>query len=157
VPPERDAAVIATLNVEAANGTRITTQTWLDVEYLSVQKKRFERLADKEFSTFRFIGFDLGNAAATARHKRIINEYVLPLVGKQATIAITGHTDAVGDDAANVRLSRARAESISQAIGIGNRTVKGVGGSVLLYPNDTPEGRMYSRTVEIQVINPVQR
>ncbi len=157
VPPERDAPVVATLNVEAANGTRTTTQTWLSVEYVSVQKKRFERRADTEFSTFRLIGFDLGNAAATARHKRIINEYVLPLVGKQATVNITGHTDAIGDDAANVRLSRARAESISQAIGVGNRMVKGVGGNVLLYPNDTPEGRMYSRTVEIYVLNPVQR
>lgn len=156
-PPESDTPVVIALNGETADGQRVQAFDTLQVEYVSIQKKRFERLADKEYSAFRLIGFDLGSAAATARHKRILNEYMRPLLGRQAVVKITGHSDAIGNEQANIRLSRARAESIAQAIGTGNRTVEGIGGKGLLYPNDTPEGRMYSRTVEIQVVNPIQR
>lgn len=70
-------------------------------------------------------------------------------------LTIVGHTDNVGRDAANLDLSRRRAQSVKAALvdryGIdGNRlTTGGFGASQPQAKNDTPEGRARNRRVEL--------
>jgi len=71
------------------------------------------------------------------------------------TLAIVGHTDNVGRDAANLDLSRRRAQSVKAAlveryaIDGGRLTTGGFGASQPQAKNDTPEGRARNRRVEL--------
>lgn len=72
------------------------------------------------------------------------------------SILITGHTDAVGSDASNQRLSEGRAKAVREALitrGIdGSRiAAEGKGESEPVATNDTEEGRALNRRVEITI------
>ncbi len=87
----------------------------------------------------------------------VINKY------PEASVLIEGHTDSIGSNAYNLRLSRERAESVKswlvQQGGVDARRVmtKGWGESKPAAPNenpdgsDNPEGRQQNRRVEITV------
>lgn len=73
-------------------------------------------------------------------------------------VEIAGHTDAVGDDLANQRLSKARAEAVYEFLfnrGIaGYRMVTvGYGESRPVDSNDTEEGRQRNRRVEFVILS----
>lgn len=69
-------------------------------------------------------------------------------------IAIEGHTDAVGDDAANQALSDGRAAAVkaylvAQGIDASRLEAQGYGETRPAATNDTPEGRQQNRRVEL--------
>jgi len=71
-------------------------------------------------------------------------------------IQINGHTDNVGDDASNQRLSEARAKAvyeylIAKNIAVERLKFKGFGESQPVETNDTPEGRGRNRRTEFVV------
>ena len=72
-------------------------------------------------------------------------------------IRINGHTDNVGDDASNQRLSEARAKAvydylIGKNIEAARLEYKGFGESRPIEPNDTPESRARNRRTEFEVV-----
>ncbi len=76
---------------------------------------------------------------------------------KDVRIRITGHTDAVGSDADNQKLSEGRAESVKKAIverGINADRIEteGKGESQPVATNDTEEGRAKNRRVEFVIL-----
>jgi outer membrane protein OmpA-like peptidoglycan-associated protein len=69
-------------------------------------------------------------------------------------VAIEGHTDSVGTDDYNQRLSEQRAEAVrdylvQQAVSADSVTAHGLGKSQPVASNDTPEGRQRNRRVEL--------
>lgn len=74
------------------------------------------------------------------------------------SIEVHGHTDTVGDGAANLLLSENRAKAVRQyLIGRGLEAdrleAKGFGENKPVESNDTPEGRAQNRRVEIKIVN----
>src|SRR4029077_5922055 len=72
------------------------------------------------------------------------------------TMQIEGHTDSVGGDAFNVRLSEQRANSVrdflgEQGVSPSSISAQGFGKAEPVATNDTPEGRQRNRRVEIVV------
>ena len=72
------------------------------------------------------------------------------------TMQIEGHTDSVGSDGFNVRLSEQRADSVrdflgEQGVSLTSITAQGFGKAEPVATNDTPEGRQRNRRVEIVV------
>jgi len=72
-------------------------------------------------------------------------------------LQIEGHTDSVGGDDFNQRLSEQRAGAVrdflgDQGVSLSSITAQGFGKTVPIATNDTPEGRQRNRRVEI-VIN----
>lgn len=72
-------------------------------------------------------------------------------------IEIAGHTDSVGDDESNMRLSQNRANSVKEYIvnkGIAAERInaKGYGESSPVESNDTDTGRAMNRRTEVRVI-----
>jgi OOP family OmpA-OmpF porin len=70
-------------------------------------------------------------------------------------VEITGHTDNVGNEATNTKLSEQRAKAvcdylISKSIDPGRMTHKGFGSSMPIAPNDSEEGRKQNRRVEFK-------
>ena len=155
--PYSDAIIQAMLDVETSNDEHLTVKDTIQVEYISIVKKRREGIDDTERSAFRLIDFEFGNPNVTERHKRIIREDIRPVLTDRSTVRIFGNTDALGKEQVNERLSRQRAEAVAREIGIGKQTIRGEGSKRRLYPNQTPEGRFYSRTVEIFAETPVEK
>ncbi len=71
-------------------------------------------------------------------------------------LEIRGHTDSVGEDASNLKLSEQRASAvrdylISQGVDGSRLSAKGYGETIPLASNDTAEGRAINRRVEFAV------
>jgi len=72
-------------------------------------------------------------------------------------IEVVGHTDSIGSDAVNNRLSKERADSVAQyLVGQGVQQVRietlGAGKAYPIADNSTDAGRAQNRRVEIRVI-----
>lgn len=72
------------------------------------------------------------------------------------TVQIEGHTDSVGSDEFNQKLSEQRADAVrdflaSQGVPASSMTAKGFGKTDPIASNDTPEGRQKNRRVELVV------
>jgi outer membrane protein OmpA-like peptidoglycan-associated protein/Mg-chelatase subunit ChlD len=120
-----------------------------------------ERLAKKQDfrvqEKYALILFDFDSDAIDARNQEIVNTIVgrikeLP----QATAAIVGHTDNIGKENYNIKLSERRALAVYRLLKAaygedpGERiTHRGVGPNDPLYDNSTPEARAFNRTVTI--------
>ena len=73
-------------------------------------------------------------------------------------VELAGHTDHVGSDAYNLKLSNERAEVVRQALidkGIASErlTAKGYGATKPLQPNDSEEHRASNRRTEMIIVN----
>jgi outer membrane protein OmpA-like peptidoglycan-associated protein len=76
-------------------------------------------------------------------------------------IVVIGHTDNVGNNEVNQRLSENRANAVkvgllSQGVPAENITVVGMGKSQPIASNNTPEGRAKNRRVELNITIPEQ-
>jgi OOP family OmpA-OmpF porin len=108
---------------------------------------------------YRFINFSPNKYSLTAEHEHILNELTQTRINASAKVFVTGYTDRFGNAAQNLQLSLDRAKAIAttltQTISPGNHIptplVAGRGGTLGVYPESTPEGRFYSRMVEIRV------
>ncbi|MBN1550107.1 OmpA family protein [bacterium] len=99
--------------------------------------------------------FDLDKADLKLESIAPLQEMVkLLLTNPELKIEIQGHTDNQGDEAHNMRLSEARANSVKifmTLFGIDAQrlTSKGYGQSMPISSNDTDEGRQLNRRVEL--------
>jgi OOP family OmpA-OmpF porin len=80
----------------------------------------------------------------------------------EAKVEIRGHTDSVGKDAYNQKLSERRAQAVvdylvSKGIPAANLSAKGFGESRPVASNDTPEGREQNRRVTLQFTDYVKQ
>lgn len=100
------------------------------------------------------IRFDVGKASLKPESMGIINEVVDMMKEHQdLRFSVEGHTDSDGDDALNMELSDKRAESvkstmISMGIAADRLESKGLGESMPITDNSSPEGKANNRRVE---------
>lgn len=81
---------------------------------------------------------------------------------KYQRVIVEGHTDSIGSQSYNLRLSRKRAASVADYLinnGLPAEKIKivGYGESKPKYPNDTEEHRAKNRRVEIKVVKPCNK
>ena len=117
-------------------------------------KKLYDRvMADGKFVT-RGILFDVNKASLKPSSMGVINQ-VAKMMKEHVDLkfSIEGHTDSDGEEASNLQLSEKRAAAVKAAIAnagidISRLQVKGMGESVPLSDNTTPEGKANNRRVE---------
>jgi outer membrane protein OmpA-like peptidoglycan-associated protein len=103
------------------------------------------------------ISFDPGRADIKPNFRPVLDQFAQSLVQNPGSvIQIVGHTDASGNDAANVQLSRERANAtrdylVSRGVTANRITTDGRGEREPLASNDTEAGRARNRRVEIFV------
>ena len=101
--------------------------------------------------------FDFDKAVLKPEGKSKLDEFNQQLKGRTQDMLLTvGHTDSIGTDAYNDRLSLARAQAVkSYLVGLGiasdRITVEGRGEREPVADNKTAEGRAKNRRVEIKV------
>lgn len=104
------------------------------------------------------IEFDLGSYNVKEGSMPQLNDIAKSLKNnKKLRILISGHTDDIGTDEANLKLSEQRANQVKElliSMGIdGNRIeTKGYGESKPIVPNDSDENRKKNRRTEFEVI-----
>ncbi|RYY35937.1 MAG: OmpA family protein [Sphingobacteriaceae bacterium] len=97
--------------------------------------------------------FDFGKTTIRSTSNASLNRVAQLLIDKNFSLKLAGHTDNVGSDAANLRLSKARAESIRQYLvnrGANASRIEatGYGESQPIATNATAAGRQQNRRVE---------
>ena len=126
----------------------------LPVEQMTIEKKMMEQIADKEIDRFSLILFGFDKSDLGAENLKII-EYAKKRIRPRSTVTIFGFSDRVGETQHNQDLSTRRAISAAKALGVDPKFSKGFGESKLLFDNELPEGRFYCRTVNIEIITPI--
>ena len=116
--------------------------------------KYYDRLMEDGKIIANGIRFDVGKATLKPESMGIINEVVdLMKDHPDLNFSVEGHTDSDGDDAFNMELSQKRAETIkSTMIGMGiaadRLESRGLGESMPITDNSSPEGKANNRRVE---------
>lgn len=116
---------------------------------------------DSTLEVYNLILFPFDKAEAGPINNRIMKDYVYDRVKPTSKVEVIGHTDVVGLEEHNFKLSGRRAQAVKD--GIDKKTDKvygvlnsyGVGEENPLYTNELPEGRFYNRTVQVRVRTPL--
>jgi outer membrane protein OmpA-like peptidoglycan-associated protein len=108
------------------------------------------RKVDREIGRYSLILFDFDQATLNPYNRRIA-DMIRPTLDPGASVRITGYTDRIGEEEYNLKLSGERARNVARILGARGARVEGLGQSVELHDNNLPEGRFYSRTVNILV------
>ena len=103
------------------------------------------------YERFSLILFDFDDATIPPSQQSLI-DVLTSHITPSTRITITGYTDRMGDRQHNLRLAERRASALARTLGVlGRATITAVGSNELLYDNSLPEGRFYSRTIEIEL------
>lgn len=104
------------------------------------------------------IQFDFGKATIRAESNKLLDEAVKVLTQyPELRIAITGHTDNVGEPAKNLELSQQRADSVKAylvAKGVDQSRIetRGAGANEPVADNATDKGRQENRRIEFKLL-----
>ena len=114
--------------------------------------------------TLQNVLYEFGKSTLTENSKAVLdNLYQILVENPSFVIELSSHTDGIGSDVGNMKLSQARAEScveylISKGIGKDRLVAKGYGKTKPKVPNttedgkDDPAGRAINRRTEFQII-----
>lgn len=102
---------------------------------------------------YSLILFGFDQDALSAEHQGQIAMFK-QRIQPSSTVKVVGYTDRTGDASYNQSLSERRARNVAAALGVPESSAMGRGEVLPLYDNSTPEGRFYSRTVEVLVETP---
>lgn len=159
--PTTDQPLIASLTAEDDLGGNTTARDTVQVQQITIRKKRLERQADVERERYNLITFELDKSLLDERSLRILTQIAQDVTSRD-TIRIVGYTDLTGEAAHNRSLSVDRAEAVRKALAnlTTSRAPSAVfqtegAGEQALFDNTLPEGRQLSRTVQISVTRPV--
>lgn len=132
-----------------------TSQRSIRVEYKTVHEKRVEKIADKEINRFGLILFDIRSTDINENNKPIIG-MIKKMIQPNSTVKIIGFTDQSGDPAINKVLAEKRAKTTARALGIPeNSPLIEANGNSATYDPALPEGRLYTRTVDVIIETPI--
>lgn len=127
----------------------------LAVEQVTLRRKREEGATDRRTDRYGLILFDYDRSDLNPANEKLA-ALIRSRIPAGASVSITAFTDRIGEAEHNQLLSEARARSTARALGVDPARATGVGETRELFDNNLPEGRFYSRTVEILVESAVR-
>ena len=100
--------------------------------------------------------FDLGKSTLKPTSYDALNKVAQLLVQKNFSLTLAGHTDNIGSESSNLKLSKDRAEAVkAYLVGQGANPSRieatGYGSTQPIATNKTPEGRQQNRRVEFTI------
>lgn len=133
----------------------------IPIKRITTSDKKRDNIADKTLERYNLIMFPFDKSDVGAMNSRILKEYVLPRLFPTSDAIVVGHTDVIGSDEYNLKLSASRGakakEELASLLQIKVKSLdsKGVGEAEPLFDNSLPEGRFYNRTVQVIIETPV--
>jgi outer membrane protein OmpA-like peptidoglycan-associated protein/Mg-chelatase subunit ChlD len=138
-----------------ANELSALESTALPVNYVQRSRQIAQVHGYKVKEQYALILFDYDSADIKSRNQRIVERITARMREvPEALISIVGHTDNIGSEDYNLKLSEKRSRAVyetmdAMAFGPDRLHVAGVGPNSPLYDNDLPEGRSLNRTVTV--------
>lgn len=151
----------AVLVVTSKNGQECKSDTvTIPVKRISSKSMGVDKGAEFTLEKYNLILFKFDSPEAGELNERIMSTWVFPRVKKSSVIKIDGHTDVVGLDTRNKKLSEDRARTAENFIkkrtsDFKELTTRGTGEEEPLYSNELPEGRFFNRTVQVIIETPL--
>lgn len=129
----------------------------IELETISKMISKGEDISGKTITAVNSINFDFGSDKIKTESYTYLDNLLKVLKQTGAKINVKGHTDNVGTEAANLKLSRDRAKAVVNYLvkhGIDKNiiTYEGFGSERPLSSNDTEEGRALNRRVEFELL-----
>ncbi len=148
--------ISAKVEVENRKGQNFTTGKGIGVKFIKRKERVAQKMGYKVLEKYALILFDFDSSEIKDQNEWLVGR-ILERTSKfpDAKIKVVGHTDNIGNEDYNLKLSERRAKAVydqlleSGTIGTGNITHKGVGLNDPLYDNDLSEGRALNRTVTV--------
>ena len=139
------------LSVDATGAPRLGT--------LELEVAKSVNTCNAEFAAAlsdRTINFETGSAAISVSSQALLQSLAEIANQCPGAVSVEGHTDSVGAEEPNLRLSQARADAVLEALGalgVANSriTAIGYGESQPIVSNDTADGRAKNRRIVIQI------
>lgn len=155
--PRRNLPFIASYAVTNAAGTEIEVHDTLPVDYVTLQMIRSRREEGKLVERYSLIVFDFNSAQLSPANQRTMQK-VKERIQPDSKVRIVGYADRTGNPEYNRSLARKRCLEAQRVLGVADDRVQidPIGSDALIYNNDTPEGRSYSRTVQIEIETPIK-
>jgi outer membrane protein OmpA-like peptidoglycan-associated protein len=149
--PKYGGKINYSLKVENTLGKLVSTiDKFISVEQVTIERKKTEKKFDTEYEYYSLILFDFRKFRLKKEHKKIL-DMINDKISDDSKVIITGHTDIIGTDEFNRKISKSRAANVAKELGVKNVELIGEGEENLLYDNSLPEGRFYCRTVKIMI------
>jgi outer membrane protein OmpA-like peptidoglycan-associated protein len=135
----------------------VLAPTPVKVSFIETSKRLAQKQDLRVQEKYALILFDFDKDTISGANQEIVNRIVARIKTlPQATVEIIGHTDNIGKEAYNIKLSERRALAVNKLLTAaygepaGDRIrYSGVGPNTPLFDNLTPEGRSFNRTVTI--------
>jgi outer membrane protein OmpA-like peptidoglycan-associated protein len=127
----------------------------IKIQQITIRHKatHFVDSLDYKIERYALCLFDFDSDKFTPLHSNILTE-IKKSIQPNSTVYIYGYADRTGDPQHNLDLSRRRSEAVRNNLNISNVHLEAVGNERLIYNNDLPEGRAFSRTVRIEIHTP---
>ncbi|OAL81657.1 hypothetical protein AY606_02715 [Acinetobacter sp. SFB] len=149
-----------------AASTPVDTSTAISEGNINAEKALAEinpdRIRALDIATalnMQIINFDTASSTIPDANKSILNQAAALIKrASQVHLTVKGHTDAVGDAAANKALSQKRAQAVvdylvQQGVDPAQLQAVGYGSEQPVADNATPEGQFKNRRIEFEVLN----
>lgn len=153
--PRSNEAIECVLSVsdEAHNTTSAFCS--IMVEQITMKQKLMLHQADLSVQKYSILLFDIRSSEINPSNLPYL-EMMRNTLQPDSKVTITGYSDRLGDARTNQALAMERAEATAKALGISKSSInmRGVGNADL-YDATLPEGRLYSRTVDIVIETPI--
>ena len=121
-----------------------------------MEEKERMKLKDRRIDNYSLILFDFDKYELNKRNMDIL-ETIKKNITNESRLYISGYSDKIGSDEYNKELSKKRTQSVaSQFKKAANIEQFPYGESIILFNNNIPEGRFYSRTVQIKAITTIR-
>lgn len=129
----------------------------IKVEFIQTSQRLAQKQDLRVQEKYALILFDFDKETIDAQNQGIVNRIVARIKElPRATVAIVGHTDNIGTEKYNLKLSERRALAVYKLLSAGfvenpgeRIRYTGVGPNTPLFDNQTPEARSFNRTVTI--------
>ena len=127
------------------------------LEEINDMMVRGESVEGKTICAIDAINFDFGKSTIKSESHDYLNQLATTLIRTNAKIEVKGHTDNVGTEEFNMKLSKDRAKAvmdylINRGVDKNKLTYSYYGMSRPLTTNDTEEGRTMNRRVEFEIL-----
>ncbi|MBX7155125.1 MAG: OmpA family protein [Candidatus Kapaibacterium sp.] len=144
--------VVVQLDVRNTEGKSVTANLEIPAEGITKDKKQSQQLPDKQITISSLLFPNAKETEINDSYSTQLNS-IAAKITSGSVIQITGYTDHLGDAQTNRELSQERATNTAKALKATSATVQAVG-SRDLFDFNIPEGRFYSRCVEIKIETP---
>lgn len=155
--PRLDASVVAKVSVRNAQGLSSEGSVTMPVDYATLKLIKSRQEEGKLIERYSLIVFEYNSAQLNASNQRLMNK-IKERIQPDSRVTITGYADRQGMSDYNRELARRRCVEAQRVLGLKDSqvTLEPIGSDRLIFNNDLPEGRSYSRTVQIEIQTPIR-